>query len=46
MEFLNFSKKNSQKLCKAPEDFLISFLEIVHLKGCLGGISQNSNFKN
>ena len=24
---------------------MISFLEIVHLKGCLGGISQNSNFR-
>ena len=38
--FPNFSK------CKALGDFLISFLEIVHLKGCLGGISQNSNFQN
>ena len=36
--FPGFSK------CKALEDFLISFLEIVHLKGYLGGISQNSNF--
>ena len=31
--FPNFSK------CKALEDFLISFLETVHLKGCLGGIT-------
>ena len=38
--FPNFSK------FKALEDFLISFLEIVHLMGCLGGISQNSNFWN
>ena len=36
--FPNFSK------CKALEDFLISFLAIVDLKGCLGGISQSSNF--
>jgi len=34
----NFSKR------KDLEDFLKSFLEIVHLKGCLGGISRNSNF--
>ena len=27
-------------------DFLISFLEIVILKGCLGGIRQNSIFRN
>ena len=38
MEFLIFS--NFSK-CKALEDFLIQFLEIVHLKGSLGGISQN-----
>ena len=38
--FLKFSK------CKALGDFLISFLEIVPPKGCLGGISQNSNFWN
>ena len=38
--FPNFSK------CKALGDFLISFLEIVHLRGCLGGTSQNSNFYN
>ena len=37
--FPNFSK------CKELEDFLISFLEIVHLKGCLGGISDNLNFR-
>ena len=36
--FPNFSK------CQALKDFLISFLDKVHLKGCLGGISQNSNF--
>ena len=36
--FPNFSR------CKALEDFLITFLEIVHPKGSLGGISQNSNF--
>ena len=38
--FLKFSK------CKALGDFLISFLERVPLKGCLGGISQNWNFCN
>ena len=38
--FLKFSK------CKALGDFLISFLERVPLKGCLGGISQNWNFWN
>ena len=38
--FLKFSK------CKALGDFLISFLEIVPLRGCLGGISQNWNFWN
>ena len=32
--FPNFSK------CKALGDFLISFLEIAHLKGCLGGTSR------
>ena len=36
--FPNFSKR------KALGNFLISFPEIVHLKGCLGGISQSSNF--
>ena len=40
LTFPNFSK------CKALEDFLTSFLEMVHLKGCLGGISQNLNFYN
>ena len=38
--FLKFSK------CKALGDFLISFLERVPLKGCLGDISQNWNFWN
>ena len=36
--FPNFSK------CKALEDFLISFLEIVHLKGCLGSIRTDLKF--
>ena len=40
LTFPNFSK------CKALEDFLIPFLEIVHLKGCLGGIRQKSNGEN
>ena len=35
---LNFSK------CKALGDFLISFLETVISKDCLGGISRNSDF--
>ena len=38
--FLKFSK------CKALGNFLLSFLERVPLKGCLGGISQNWNFWN
>ena len=37
------SRKNLEAGC--IEDFLISFLEIVHLKGCLGGISDNLNFR-
>ena len=37
---LNFSK------CKPLGDLLVSFLEIVISKGCLGGISQNSIFRN
>ena len=44
-EFSNFSKILKMH-CKALGDFLISFLEIVHLRGCLGGIGQNSNFWN
>lgn len=32
--------------CKALGDFLVSFLEIVISKGSLGGISQNSIFRN
>ena len=32
--------------CKALGDFLISFSEITIPKGCLGGINQNSIFRN
>ena len=39
-KFLNFSKR------EALGDFLVSFLEKVISKGCLGGISQNLIFRN
>ena len=43
MNFRTFLKLSK---CKALGDFLISFSEITIPKGCLGGINQNSIFRN